>query len=170
MKSNHHGGRPTAALRRTLRRDALATRPPFSPAFHERLMERVACEAASKPEVEPARPPASPAAVPRVLVCVGGGLAALVLASWAVVWLAGRPQDRPGTSDVAAGVVPVAVAVLPSGDKRLVGIDTLPLYDDLDAGLRAGAWTLAESFVELPDWANLADFDAAALQSAASRP
>jgi hypothetical protein len=34
------------------------------------------------------------------------------------------------------------------------------LYDDIDAGMRAGVWMLASSLVEMPDWATLADFDA----------
>lgn len=169
MKSNRHGGMPTAALRRTLRRDALATRPLFSTAFHERLVERVACEAALKSEVERPQPWASSPVAPRALGFAGGGLVAVVVASWAVFWMVGGHENSPVRGDVVAGGSRISAAAQ-LADERLVSFDTLPLYEDLDLGVRAGAWTLAESLVELPDWANLADFDAAALRSAAFRP
>ncbi len=170
MKSNRDRGGPSAAVQSALERDALATRPPFSATFHERLMDRIVCEVASGPNTERLRRKASPPASVRILARSGGGVAALIVASWAVVWLAGRLGGGPGTDDVTAGSAPVAVAVQQDDGERLVAIETLPLYDDLDSGLRASVWTLAESLIELPDWANLADFDAAASQSAGSRP
>jgi hypothetical protein len=56
------------------------------------------------------------------------------------------------------------------GDVPVAGIESFPLYDDIDAGVRAGVWMLASSLVEVPDWARLADFDAPASPSDAPGP
>jgi hypothetical protein len=109
--------------------------------------------------------------VTRYRALAGGGIAALILASWVVVWFAGRHEGssrRDGGP--TSGRSPVTVADGSPAGGLLVSVETMPLYDDIDAELRAGAWTLAASLVELPDWANVADFDAASPQSPASRP
>jgi hypothetical protein len=58
-----------------------------------------------------------------------------------------------------------SVSIDPEGGRDLdalpsLGVESIPLYDDIDAGMRAGVWMLASSLVEMPDWATLADFDA----------
>jgi hypothetical protein len=66
---------------------------------------------------------------------------------------------------------PAAVVASPQPDQQSVpGIESLPLFDEIDEGVRDGVRTLAASLVELPDWASLADFDAVALLAAAAGP
>jgi hypothetical protein len=155
-------------MRTTLEREAHSARPSFSPAFHERLMERIAGEAGrSKPlETSSTLTPLRIAVrAPRSLFWFGGHLSGFVaVAAVAAVWMLDRGAIGPDRGDRAAESQPRSVAaVSASNGTPMTGIETLPLYDDLETGFRDGMWTLTASMVELPEWANLADFDAAAI-------
>jgi hypothetical protein len=84
---------------------------------------------------------------------------AVALAVIVAVFVAGRGLDgRPGGAALVAPADRQDAGAIPS-----VGIESLPMYDDIDEGVRAGVWMLASSLVEVPDWASVADFDAPAI-------
>jgi len=162
--------RPLYGLGPRLRREALETRPAFSPEFQARLVAGLeACP--SRPT-----PPAGVAAAAepkgrtgwRPLAAIAAGVA--VAAAVAVV-LPGSQPVTPGAGEGPAAAM-LAGQVAPDAPQPAEppAVMVLPLYDEIEAGLRDGVRTLAESFVELPDWASLAEFDAAALLGAAIGP
>ena len=157
---------PAAALRR----EAMRERPGFSVELHRRLLERL--------EVSPGRRRRPAAVEPgladessgrprrgRWLVTASlGGLA--VLASLSMV---GR--FRPGVEPASRALgEPAAVAVadeLPAGsgpaaipETNELGIDGLPMFDEIGDGVVESVATLAVSLLEVPDLAMLADLGA----------
>ncbi len=162
MRSKRDGGEHMPDLRTMLRREARDSMPAFSQAFHDRLVARIANDSGLSADLK--RTPSQSRSVrnSRTFVISGAaGLAALIVAWIVVDWSPGRA----GRESVAVMVVPGPFQALPGDGEPGSGIESLPLYDDIDRGVRAGAWTLAASLVELPDWANLADIDGAASQA-----
>lgn len=173
MRQNDGGQQPGLAAR--LRREARGERPEFSAGFQTRLMRRIE----SLPE-------SLPASLPRSVPALTGGqgasharaasrlpvaaAAAMLVATLLVVtWSSGFGLQSPPAEPAAPSAV--AVVASPQPDQQSVpGIDSLPMFDDIDEGVRDGVRTLAASLVELPDWASLADFDAAAMLAAAAGP
>jgi hypothetical protein len=157
-----------------LRREAREARPAFSPEFQARLLAGL--------EAGPRRPtpPAGLAAAAepgvsagwRPLVALAAGLAGVAAIAALAVMLPGVQPAAPGAGEGPAAALPAAQTALPATTEpaELPAIVLLPLYDEIEAGLRDGVRTLAESLVELPDWASLAEFDAAALLGAAIGP
>ena len=157
---------PAAALRSEAMRD----RPGFSAELHRRLLERLeACPGRRRrlAAVEPALADDS-SGRPRpgrwLVTASLGGLA--VLASLSMV---GR--FRPGVEPAARALrEPAAVAVadeLPaeSGTAAVpvtaeVGIDRLPMFDEIGDGVVESVTTLAVSLLEVPDLTMLADLGA----------
>ena len=138
-----------------LRREAAAAEPRFSPALHERLLRRLPAPAGPAPAAGSAwarRPVSWP------WIAAAGGAAALTVAIALVTTAPGSRQGVPGPVTPGEGG-PAELAV--AADEP--GIERLPLYDDLEAGLREGVSTLAATLFEVPEWRMLADFDAAGL-------
>lgn len=153
MNATHgDAGRPSS-IATMLRSEARLTRPVFSDAFHARLIEHVAKDRGALPShdrgvAEPRSSWLGRFAMPLAAV-------AAFAAAVAVLVTARGPEEAPN------GSVSMESAGQPRPDGMPeLGVDSLPLYDDIDAGMRAGAWMLASSLVEMPDWATLADFDA----------
>lgn len=177
MRQNDGGQQPGLAAR--LRREARGERPEFSAGFQTRLMRRIE----SLPESLPASlPECLPHSVPALTggqgasharaasrLPVAAAAAMLVATLLVVTWSSGFGLQSPPAEPAASSAV--AVVASPQPDQQSVpGIDSLPMFDDIDEGVRDGVRTLAASLVELPDWASLADFDAAAMLAAAAGP
>ena len=157
-------------LAELLRREAAGERPMFSTALHERILRGM-----------PVNPPAViRCAEPRgervgrsmwrqvSLAAAGAVLAVLTLA---INWAGLHPADGPlqGVALVAtdpAGGSDAAAA----GDAAELGIERVPTFDDLEAGVREGVSTLAATLLDVPEWRMLADFDAAGFLGADSAP
>lgn len=152
MNTTHDDdGYPSSLLAR-LRHEARSTRPSFSDALHDRLMERIASERMSLPSRNADVLQGRPMRLSRFAMPIA---ATVAVAAVMTVLVTGRgPDEGP------VRLVPIEFSN-PSrpADMPSVGIDSLPLYDDIDAGVRAGAWMLASSLVDVPDWASLADFN-----------
>ena len=169
------GGEEKPGLAARLRREARGERPEFSAGFQTRLMRRVEplpeSLTESLPRPMPALTGSQRASHARAAsrLPVAGAAAVLVATLLLVAWSSGfRLQSRPAEP---AAPSPVAVAASPQPDQQSVpGIDWLPMFDEIDEGVRDGVRTLAASLVELPDWASLADFDAVAALAAAAGP
>lgn len=158
-----------------LRREAAGERPMFSERLHGRILRRLPVKPAAAAVIPTAEPRAEGAgrSVWRQLslAAAAAALAAVVLA---VVWAgpdqAGGPprsvalvaMDPAGGSEVAAAGEAAAAAEL--------GIDRVPMFDELDAGVREGVSTLAATLLDVPEWRMLADFDAAGFLGADSAP
>jgi hypothetical protein len=173
MPTHDERREPLPGLTRRLRREARGERPAFSPEFQARLERRL--------EASPRRPapPAGPArpAWRRPFAAFAAGLAVVAgIAALTVVLPGIEPGPlggvRPGAGEGAAVALVAELGQASAGGEggELPPIVVLPLYHEIEAGLRDGVRTLAESFVELPDWASLAEFDAAALLGAAIGP
>ena len=173
MRQNDGEQKPGLAAR--LRREARGERPEFSAGFQTRLMRRIESLPASLPECLPRSVPAltggqgagQARAASRLPVAAAAAM--LVATLLVVTWSSGFGLQSPTAEPVASSAV--AVVASPQPDQQSVpGIDSLPMFDDIDEGVRDGVRTLAASLVELPDWASLADFDAAAMLAAAAGP
>jgi hypothetical protein len=176
MPAHDERREPLPGLTRRLRREARGERPAFSPEFQARLERRL--EASPKRPAPPA-PPTQPVrrAGWRLFAPLAAGLVGVAaIAALAMVLPGIQPGLlgglRPGAGEGAAAALVAELGQAPAGGEggELPPIVLLPLYDEIEAGLRDGVRTLAESFVELPDWATLAEFDAAALLGAAIGP
>ena len=169
FRQNDGEEKPGLAAR--LRREARGERPEFSAGFQTRLMRRIEPLPESLPRPMPALTGSQRAGHARAAsrLPVAGAAAVLVATILVVTWSSGfRLQSRPAEP---AAPSPVAVAASPQPDQQSVpGIDWLPMFDEIDEGVRDGVRTLAASLVELPDWASLADFDAVAVLAAAAGP
>lgn len=155
-------GLPTSLTAR-LRREARDTRPEFSDAFHARLMGCLAVESVSLPSPCVDAPRRRRRGLGRLTVPAAGVLAVAVIIA---VFVSGRGPDE--TSPDSTLLAPRDRQV--AGPMPAVGLESLPMYDDIDAGVREGVWMLASSLVEVPDWARLADFDAPATPADAPGP
>ena len=167
MRQNDGEKKPGLAAR--LRREARGERPEFSAGFQTRLMRRVEplpeSLTESLPRPMPALTGSQRASHARAASRLPVAVATLLLVAWSSGF---RLQSRPAEP---AAPPPVAVAASPQPDQQSVpGIDSLPMFDEIDEGVRDGVRTLAASLVELPDWASLADFDAVAVLAAAAGP
>ena len=153
------------SLATRLRREAAADRPVFSTELHDRLMKRLT--------PQPLRPatlgmPVRPAGrwigtpLPLLAAALFAGLAVVVITAEA--W---RRDSRAGQGDVlAAGVAGPATAATVAdliGADGPVGLERLPMFDEIDAGVRDGVASLAASLFEAPEWAMLAGSDARAM-------
>ena len=147
-----------------LRREASRERPRFSQALHERILQRVPgdvvfAEGAHAGEPGPAaahrrawREFGTPAGVAALAVVIA------VFAAWPEP--AGkRPRAAAAVRVEPEGADAVAGGVSPEASD--LGIDAVPMFDDLEAGLREGVSTLAATLLDVPEWRMLADFDAA---------
>jgi hypothetical protein len=163
MNVTRDGAGLPSSLSARLRREVRDTRPEFSEAFHARLIERLAVESVSLPSQRDDGPRRRPRGLARLTVPAG---AAVALAALVAVLVSGR-----GARETAPDSTPLVprdrqvVNTIPAG-----GLESLPLYADIDAGVREGVWMLASSLVEVPDWARLADFDAPASPSDTTVP
>jgi len=169
MRQNDGEEKPGLAAR--LRREARGERPEFSAGFQTRLMRRIESLPELLPRPMPALAGSQPAGHARAASRLPvAGAAAVLLATLVLVTLSsGFRLQSPLTEPAAPS--PVAVVASPQPDQQSVpGIESLPLFDEIDEGVRAGVRTLAASLVELPDWASLADFDAVAMLAAAAGP
>jgi len=170
---------PLPGLATRLRREARGERPAFSPEFQARLVTRLeACPRRPAPMAPPAAP-AQPVrrAGWRPFAPLAAGLVGVAAITVLAVVLPGiQPGPlggvRPGAGEGASAPPLDEQTLAPAGGEpdELPAIALLPLYDEIEAGLRDGVRTLAQSLVELPDWASLAEFDAAALLGAAIGP
>jgi hypothetical protein len=158
-------GGPAAVLRR----EAIRERPAFSPDLHRRLLERL--------ESGPGRHLPASSSQPRaggvrgrshrvrwIVTASLGGIALL-----ASLGLVGRFWDRRGPAEPpVAGRLAAAWADLeatrPGAVETLatdeVGIDRLPMFDEIGDGVVEGVATLAVSLLDVPDFAMLADLGA----------
>ena len=138
-----------------LRREAAAAEPRFSWALHERLLGQLPAPAGPAPAAGAAwaRRPVS-----RPWIVAAGGAAALAVAIALVTTTPGSRRGVP-VAGAPGGAGPAELAVAADEPE----IERLPLYDDLEAGLREGVSTLAATLFEVPEWRMLADFDAAGL-------
>jgi len=142
-----------SSLSTRLRHESRSTRPAFSEVFQDCLMERITSDQALLPSRDRSELEGSLMQRGRFAMPIA---AAVGLAAVMIVLGPGRVSK----------VVPTATVSIERADQRSLdvlpdaGIESLPLYDDIDAGMRAGVWMLASSIVEMPDWATLADFDA----------
>ena len=125
------------AVRRWLRREAAASRPPFSPAFQARI------EAALSAEPSPRRRVSGAVGLMELAGCAAAGCLAVAF------WLAGGRDPQP-LSDEAARVV-VATPIEPPS------IEQLPLLEEVGAQLLAGTAAFAAEVVGLPRWNDLVD-------------
>ncbi|MFM8414519.1 MAG: hypothetical protein ACKOCX_07315 [Planctomycetota bacterium] len=148
-----------------LRREAAADRPAFSAEWHERVVRRLVADGkgprAPQPKV------AEPLAVEprrRWIVAVIPLAAAVVVAATVVVLMHPGPDLRIGGA--GQGERPAsdaAVASVPAEADGPVGLERLPMFDEIDAGVRDGVASLAASLLEVPDWTMLAELDAGAV-------
>lgn len=149
------------SLATRLRREAAAERPAFSPGLHERFVRRLAVDAGGQRALQP-----TVAAGPRRrwLVAVMPLAVACVAAAAVTLLIDAAPDrrivrewegERPSTG--------AAVASDRADMDGIVGLERLPMFDEIDAGLRDGVVTLAASILEVPDWTMLAELDARAL-------
>jgi hypothetical protein len=157
-------GRDPDGLAESLRREAAGERPMFSVALHERILWGMTV---TPPAVTPIAEPRAQGAGRSAWRQVSLAAAAAVLAVMALaINRAGRDpaggQPRPvalvvvdpaGGSEVAAGG--------DAADAAEFGIERVPTFDDLEAGVREGVSTLAATLLDVPEWRMLADFDAA---------
>lgn len=150
MRRDDRGHRRRSTAGAMLRHEALADRPLFSEAFHERLVRRLPVAAA------PRRSPTVAAAAWPARLRIVMSLATVAGLVGMVVLLAARP-DRAGP---LARDLPVTIAV---AAEEPLGIDRLPLFDELQEEVRAGLTTLAVSLLEVPDWGPLAALAGAGL-------
>lgn len=144
-----------------LRREAAADRPAFSVEFQGRLARRLAAEgkrprAAREDLAEPVavRSPRTWIPLAAAVVAAGALTMLVALGTNPAEGVAGRRGDRLAVPRVPAGV---AEADGP------VGLERLPMFDEIDAGVREGISSLAAALIEPPDWSALAVFDARAL-------
>lgn len=165
--ARHDDNRGGHRLGPLLRREALGERPEFSAEFQARLLRRIeplagrAVALEIKPVAAVARA-GSGASWRRSWPLVAAAAVVVVAAGLSLVRREG-PRSGPAKAPLAAVVVSQLPDEVPPGDEELPGIEQLPTFDELEEGLRAGVRTLAASLVDVPDWASLADFDAASL-------
>lgn len=162
MRPHQHDHERPVTLPSRLRREARATRPGFSMAFHERLMERIVSEAGVSPRLGDG---SLRARVDWKRTAAAWAAAGFVAALVAMVVARIPPGAAQSGTRAEASLASSAADSVPP-----VGIEGFPMYDDIDAGMRTGVWILASTLVEVPDWASLAGFDAAVNPPEAATP
>lgn len=161
-RDRFHGG----SLATRLRREAVADRPAFSADFHDRLRKRLARE-----PLQTRIPVAVPIAIPaiprgrRTSAPLPAAAFVAALAMFMITAETRRQEGGAGQGDVLGVATvgpdkgPAAVADL-IGVDGAVGLDGLPMFDEIDAGVREGVASLAISLLDMPDWTKLAAFEA----------
>lgn len=170
MRRDDRGYRRRTTAGAMLRHEALADRPPFSEALHERLVRRlpVAATPRRSPTVAAAAWPARLRIVMSLATVAGLVGMALLAARPDRAGTPAPPQDlmAAGTKAEAIGNGPLArdrpVTIAVAAEEPL-GIDRLPLFDELQEEVRAGLTTLAVSLLEVPDLGPLAALAGAGL-------
>jgi hypothetical protein len=157
-----------------LRQEAARERPLFSEALHGRILRRLPVNADAPAVIRHAEPRAGRAG--RSAWWPSGIVAAAVAVAAAIAVIAVRPEPAGGQPRSVA-----VVAAEPAGgsedaaqggatEAAEFGIERVPTFDDLEAGVREGVSTLAATLLDVPEWRMLADFDAAGFLGADSAP
>ncbi len=151
MNTTYDDAELPSSLAARLRNEARATRPDFSDGFHARLMDRVARNQVSLPSRDNGvvKPPSTWRGRLTMPIAAAAAFAAVLT----VLFTGSGPEEAPNGS---VSFQPVDVRSV--DEPPALGVESLPMYDDIDAGMRAGVWMLASSLVEMPDWATLANF------------
>lgn len=172
--ARHDDDRGGRRLGRLLRREAHGERPEFSAEFQARLVRRIGPLAGREvaAEIKPAPVASNAASGRRSWPLAAAAVLGLVAAGLGLVRREGPPggpasAPRARSAAVTASEMPDEVT---PGDEEMLGIEQLPTFDELEEGLRAGVRTLAASLVDVPDWASLAEFDAASLLGGSDGP
>jgi len=154
-----------------LRRDAAADRPRFSEVLHRRILQRLPTASAAIRRTVP-RVDGRGGSSWRPVSAAVTAAALVVVAAIAGDWNAaagGRTRSAALVATGPAGGSEVADAGDP-GDVAALGIDRVPLFDELEAGVREGVSSLAATLLDVPEWRMLADFDAAGFLGGDSPP
>lgn len=145
-----------------LRREAAGDRPTFSEALHGRMLGRLSVKPAAAaviPIAEPRGARAGQSEWRQVSLAAAAALVAVITLAinWAGLGPADGPPRRVGlvATDPAGGSEMAA-----AGDAAELGIERVPMFDELEAGVREGVSTLAATLLDVPEWRMLADFDA----------
>lgn len=146
------GGRRRGPAAR-LRREALADRPAFSEAFHQRLVERMAGLRQPVPGLREA------ASRDRRWTVPVGVTVAMLFAAVGV-----SMATRPPTGDRGASTVRQAASPTDAGVERL------PMFDEIESEVVDGIGAMAAEFVGLPPWGDLAAFDVRSLLASDDTP
>jgi hypothetical protein len=162
-------GRDPDGLAESLRREAAGERPMFSAALHEQILRGMPVKPATPAVIELAEPRVEGvgrSAWRQVSLTVAG--AALVLAV-VIVGAGPDPADGPPQRVGLVATVPADGSdAAATGDAAELGIERVPMFDELEAGVREGVSTLAATLLDVPEWRMLADFDAAGFLGADS--
>lgn len=146
-----------------LRREAIGERPRFSRSLHGRILRRLPVSRAAEPRTgETARSPWR-------LVRLAAAAATSFAVGLAIITAGTDPADGPPQRVALVAMDPAGGSgVAASGDAAELGIERVPTFDELEAGVREGVSTLAATLLEVPEWRMLADFDAAGFLGADS--
>lgn len=156
--------------------EAARDQPRFSPALHRRILRRLPVTA-GRPAVSPVCDPRPQGEGRSAWRQLGMATAAATVAVATLAFIAMRPDPAGGPPRAVAliAVTPAAEANesvsdgMPSG-AATIGIDTVPMFDELEAGVREGVSNLAATLLDVPEWRMLADFDAAGFLGADAAP
>lgn len=157
-----------------LRHDAARDRPRFSPTLHERILRRLPMTA-GRPAVIPVGEVSPRGAGRSAWLQLGLAAAAGTAAALAIIVTRPDPAGGPPRTVTRIAVGPAVEANesvgedMPSGVAS-IGIDTVPMFDELEAGVREGVSSLAATLLDVPEWRMLADFDAAGFLGADAAP
>jgi hypothetical protein len=80
------------------------------------------------------------------------------------------PAGEAGLPVAAGRTVDQRRIVAAGEEDEPVGLDRLPMFDQIDEEVRAGLTTLAVSLLEVPDWRPLAGFATSAFPDADAPP
>ena len=151
-----------------LRREAAGERPIFSAAVHERILRRMpVTPAVMVQRAEPRGEWTGRSAWRQVSLAAAG--AALAVLTLAIDWAGPDPTDgQPQGVTVVATNPSGGSGAAAAGDAAELGIERVPMFDELEAGVREGVSTLAATLLDVPEWRMLADFDAAGFLGADS--
>lgn len=156
-----------------LRRESVCDRPQFSEALHQRIVHRLPAAVISPPATQVAAVGAGRAErVAWRQVTPAVAAVTLAIAAVIVAWRSDPAARRPGTAAFAT----VEPAVEDGSDvghglgESPLGIETVPMFDEFEAGVREGVSSLAATLLDVPEWRMLADFDAAGFLGADPAP
>ena len=180
---NHQGNPYEIAdgMRALLRREVAAERPAFSDTFHTQLLLRLSPDRPQRACVD--RPPVGRHTNPWGFAGPVAASAAVAAAILVAIMLTHRPSRddapllaatpvTPGLASQAAGdrAAPAELVDYGPTAEEVVGLERMPMYDDIDEGLREGVSTLARSLLDVPEWGTLAEFDTAGFLDASGGP
>ena len=155
-------GRDPDGLAELLRREASGERPMFSAALHGRILRGMPLKPAAPAVIRPAEPRAGRSAWRQA--SLASAAAVLAVAVTAINWADFEPSggQRLAVATKATGPADDRDAAS-AGDAAELGIERVPMFDELEAGVREGVSTLAATLMDVPEWRMLADFDAAGI-------